>query len=135
MASTIQTDVPLVNVPFVDLRTGMVAETWFLFLIQLWRRTGGASGTIPESLTIQDVLALETVFSLGNLSQQLQSLALAVEQLQADRQQDAQSVAMSLERTQLSVQQDAQSVALAVEQVQTLRRQPDDLGEMVMGHG
>jgi hypothetical protein len=96
---TIQTDVPLVNVPFTDPKTGVVTETWFLFLIQLWRRTGGSGGVTPESLTIDDVLALETVFSLQNLAQSLQSLALEVQQLQA------------------------------------LRRQPDDLGEMVLANG
>lgn len=85
--STIQTDVPLVNVPFVDLKTGVVTETWFIFLIQLWRRTGGGSGTTPSSLTIEDVLALETVFSLQSIAQNLQSLALAVEQIQTQRAQ------------------------------------------------
>jgi hypothetical protein len=61
--STIQTDVPLVNVPFVDLKTGVVTETWFLFLIQLFRRSGGSSGIPPNSLTVADVLALEELFS------------------------------------------------------------------------
>lgn len=61
--TTIQTDVPLVNVPFVDPKTGAVTEAWFLFLIQLWRRTGGSSGTTPTSLTIADVLALEESFA------------------------------------------------------------------------
>jgi hypothetical protein len=61
--STIQTDVPLVNAPFVDPNTGQVTETWFLFLIQLWRRTGGSSGSTPETLTLDDVLALETVMA------------------------------------------------------------------------
>lgn len=63
MAATIQTDVPLVNAPFVDPATGCVTDTWFLFLIQLWRRTGGGGGTPPETLTIDDVLALEQVVS------------------------------------------------------------------------
>jgi hypothetical protein len=63
MATTIQTDVPLVNVPFTDPKTGNVTEAWFLFLIQLWRRTGGSSGTTPTSLTISDVLALEESFA------------------------------------------------------------------------
>jgi hypothetical protein len=61
--TTIQTDVPLVNVPFVDPKTGNVTEAWFLFLIQLWRRTGGSSGTTPTSLTVADVLGLEETFS------------------------------------------------------------------------
>lgn len=63
MATTIQTDVPLVNVPFVDPKTGAVTEAWFLFLIQLWRRTGGSGGTPPDSLTVGDVLALEETFA------------------------------------------------------------------------
>lgn len=63
MATTIQTDVPLVNAPLVDPETGRVTETWFLFLIQLWRRTGGGGGTPPETLTVADVLALEQVIS------------------------------------------------------------------------
>jgi hypothetical protein len=63
MATTIQTDVPLVNVPFVD-QQGNVTEAWFLFLIQLWRRTGGSGGTPPDSLTVADVLALEETFSV-----------------------------------------------------------------------
>jgi len=63
MASAIQTDVPLVNVPFVDPQTGNVTEAWFIFLIQLWRRTGGGGGAPPDTLTIADVLALEETFS------------------------------------------------------------------------
>jgi hypothetical protein len=61
--STTQTDVPLVNVPFVDKVTGNVTEAWFLFLIQLWRRTGGGSGISPTQLTVGDVLALEETFA------------------------------------------------------------------------
>ncbi|WP_433705798.1 hypothetical protein [Paraburkholderia sacchari] len=61
--ATIQTDVPLVNVPFVDPKTGNVTEAWFLFLIQLWRRTGGSGGSTPASLTIADVLSVEDTFA------------------------------------------------------------------------
>jgi hypothetical protein len=61
--STIQTDVPLVSAPFVDPKTGVVTETWFLFLIQLWRRTGGGGGTPPASITLDDVLSIETIFA------------------------------------------------------------------------
>lgn len=52
-----QANVPLINVPFVD-KNGNVTEAWFIFLIQLWRRTGG-NATAPSNLTIADVLALE----------------------------------------------------------------------------
>lgn len=62
MTTTIQTDVPLVNVPFVDPETGTVTEAWFIFLIQLWRRTGGTSGTTPGSITLDDVIGIEQTF-------------------------------------------------------------------------
>lgn len=58
--SNLQANVPLVNTRFVDEK-GNVTEAWFIFLIQLWRRTGGTNPT--TSLTIADVLALEETFS------------------------------------------------------------------------
>jgi hypothetical protein len=86
MASTIQTDVPLVNVPFVDPATGNVTEAWFLFLIQLWRRTGGGGGVPPDSLTIADVLALEETvspLSPANPTVEPNAMTLAVSSQQA----------------------------------------------------
>jgi hypothetical protein len=62
MTTTVQSDVPLVNVPFVDPKTGTVTEAWFLFLIQLWRRTGGANGEIPGAITLDDVFSVEQTF-------------------------------------------------------------------------
>lgn len=59
--SNLQANVPLVNTRFVD-EQGNVTEAWFLFLIQLWRRTGG-DAPAPANLTIADVLALEETFS------------------------------------------------------------------------
>lgn len=67
MTAAIQSDVPLVNVPFVDPESGRVSEPWFLFLIQLWRRTGGASGVPVGTLTVADVLALEETFALPTI--------------------------------------------------------------------
>lgn len=58
--SNLQTNIPLVNIPFVD-DTGRVAEPWFLFLVQLFRRTGGADPT--GELTLADVLSLEETFA------------------------------------------------------------------------
>lgn len=55
--TNLQANVPLINVPFVD-KNGNVTEAWFIFLIQLWRRTG-ANMPAPSNLTIADVLALE----------------------------------------------------------------------------
>jgi len=59
--SNLQADIPLVNVPFVDDK-GNVSEPWFIFLIQLWRRTGGSSPA-GNVLTIGDVLGLEQTFN------------------------------------------------------------------------
>lgn len=75
-ASTIQTDVPLVNVPFVNTQTGAVTEAWFIFLIQLWRRTGGSSGVPPDSLTIDDVLSVEQTVAQPSIDVLLQALAV-----------------------------------------------------------
>lgn len=55
--TNLQANVPLINVPFVD-KNGNVTEAWFIFLIQLWRRTG-ANMPASSNLTIADVLALE----------------------------------------------------------------------------
>jgi hypothetical protein len=60
--SNLQADIPLINEAFVDPQTGRITESWFIFLMQLWRRTGGAappSGT----LTLADVISLDQTFS------------------------------------------------------------------------
>lgn len=62
MSSNFKSDVPLANVPLVDPGTGLVSEAWFLFLIQLWRRTGG-SAPANGLFTVADVLALEETFA------------------------------------------------------------------------
>lgn len=64
MSTVIQTDVPLVSTPFVNPQTGAVTEAWFIFLIQLWRRTGGGGGVIPDQLTLDDVLSVEQTFGV-----------------------------------------------------------------------
>jgi hypothetical protein len=59
--SNLQADMPLVNVPFTGAN-GQIAEPWFIFLLQLWRRTGGA--TPPNgNLTVADVIGLDQTFS------------------------------------------------------------------------
>lgn len=60
--SNVQTNVPLVNVPFVNA-DGTVTESWFIFLVQLFRRTGGASGG-STGITLNDVLSLEETFGV-----------------------------------------------------------------------
>ena len=63
--ANLQSDVPLVNAPIADPKTGMVTEAWFLFLIQLWRRTGSGGGDTPSGITIDDVYAAEQTFGVG----------------------------------------------------------------------
>lgn len=81
--ANLQTDVPLANAPISDPKTGVITEAWLLFLIQLWRRTGGSGGDAPESITIDDVLALETVVPIVALSNQVSALAQEVDRLNA----------------------------------------------------
>lgn len=60
--ANLQTNVPLVNEAFVDPQTGRITEAWFIFLIQLWRRTGGTGGGGETSITLNDVFAIEETF-------------------------------------------------------------------------
>jgi hypothetical protein len=61
--SNLQTNVPLVNTKFVD-EAGNITEPWFLFLVQLFRRTGGTSGGGSGTLlTLADVISLDQTFS------------------------------------------------------------------------
>lgn len=55
--STLQTDVPLINVPLVN-PDGRLNQIWFQFFVQLWRRTGSGTGGDGQ-LTIADVLSYE----------------------------------------------------------------------------
>lgn len=41
--ANLQTDVPLINVPMTN-KDGRITEPWLLFLVQMWRRTGGSDG-------------------------------------------------------------------------------------------
>jgi len=59
--ANLQANVPLVSTPFVD-SNGNVTEAWFLFLIQLWRRTGGSGGD-TGSITLADVFSVEETFA------------------------------------------------------------------------
>lgn len=61
--ANLQANVPLIDVPPVDPKTGKWNEAWFLFLVQLFRRTGGTNGGDGQ-LTIEDVLGVEETFAL-----------------------------------------------------------------------
>lgn len=63
--ANLQSDVPLVNAPIADPKTGVITEAWLLFLIQLWRRTGGSGGDTPTSITLDDVLSVEQTFGIA----------------------------------------------------------------------
>ena len=62
--ANLQTNVPLVNEKFVD-SNGNITESWFIFLIQLWRRTGGTGGGGDTSITLNDVFAIEETFGFA----------------------------------------------------------------------
>lgn len=64
-SANLQTDVPLVNVPLVNA-DGTVTESWFIFLVQLFRRTGGTTGG-DGSITLADVLSLESTFAIPTI--------------------------------------------------------------------
>lgn len=60
--ANLATNVPLVTEKFVDPTTGNITEAWFIFLIQLWRRTGGGGGDTPTGITLDDVFSVEQTF-------------------------------------------------------------------------
>jgi hypothetical protein len=76
-------NIPLIDVAPIDPRTGKWTEAWFLFFIQLFRRTGGDSGGDGQ-LTIADVLGLEDFIPQMDLaSQETTRVADAIAQVRA----------------------------------------------------
>ena len=80
-------DVPLMNEPFVR-PDGRVSEAWFMFLIQLFRRTGGTSGTALDDLAT-DVATLAEDPTVAVLSQALANINVQVQTLPGDTGSDA----------------------------------------------
>lgn len=72
-------NIPLINVPFVT-PDGRVSEAWFMFLIQLFRRSGGTSGNALDDLATNvatladDPVTAVLSQALANLNLQLQTL-------------------------------------------------------------
>jgi hypothetical protein len=66
--ANLQTNVPLIDVPPIDLKTGKWNEAWFIFLVQLFRRTGGTGGGDGQ-LTLDDVFGVEETFALPQVEQ------------------------------------------------------------------
>lgn len=78
-ASSLNANIPPPNVPFID-GTGRVNPVWWMFLLQLFRRTGDQSGGDGQ-LTIGDVLSLETDIPLPvDISAQVAQLSTALGQ-------------------------------------------------------
>ncbi|HEF4757106.1 hypothetical protein KTF24_13835 [Burkholderia multivorans] len=66
--ANLQTNVPLIDVPPIDPKTGKWNEAWFIFLVQLFRRTGGTGGNDGQ-LTLDDVFSVEETFALPQTDQ------------------------------------------------------------------
>jgi hypothetical protein len=91
--SNYQTDVPLINVPLVR-PNGMISEAWFMFLIQLFRRTGGGTGGDGQ-LTIADVLSYDVTMAQPAVNGAVDTLGL--EAIQSAVAQSIGSDVMALE--------------------------------------
>lgn len=92
--SNFQTDVPLINVPFVR-PDGRVNEAWFMFLIQLFRRTGGASGdTSSVGLTFSDIYSDVTDADLDLVSALTSDALTEIQMLSGDANTQAISRAI-----------------------------------------
>jgi hypothetical protein len=76
MSLNLQTSVPLINIPLVDPTTGMINEAWFLFLIQLFQRSGGDAASIPSQITVAAVLSVEETFTSPVAPQNSEILSL-----------------------------------------------------------
>ncbi|WP_186099776.1 hypothetical protein [Burkholderia gladioli] len=78
-ASSLNANIPPPNVPFID-STGRVNPVWWMFLLQLFRRTGDQSGGDGQ-LTIGDILALETDIPMPiDISAQVAELSIGLQQ-------------------------------------------------------
>jgi len=101
--SNFQANVPLVNTKLVD-QSGNITEAWFIFLIQLWRRTGGSTPPPSTPITINDVLALEETFGITAPSSfDVKKLAMANEMTFAPPSLDIRKLAMANEMTLASI--------------------------------
>lgn len=81
-------NVPLINEPFVR-PDGRVSEAWFMFLIQLFRRTGGASGNALDDLAT-DIATIADDPAVAALSQALASINIQLQTLPVDASSTAQ---------------------------------------------
>lgn len=70
--SNLNSDIPIVNTPIVD-ENGMCSQSWFIFFLQLWRRTGGGTGTSNSTTTINNIFNADDVLPFATASDVLLS--------------------------------------------------------------
>jgi len=99
--SNYATNVPLINEPFIT-PDGRISQTWFMFLLQLFRRTGGTSGNALDDVAI-DVATMADDPAIGALFDALESTNVNIQTDMTDAPDKAkradlaaQSVALSL---------------------------------------
>jgi hypothetical protein len=59
MTDATNSNIPNPGVPFLD-KSGRISPVWWAFLLSMFQRTGG-TGVPPASISLDDVLSLETV--------------------------------------------------------------------------
>jgi hypothetical protein len=91
--SATNTNIPNPGVPFLD-KSGRISPVWWAFLLALFQRTGGGGDQPPSDITLDDVLALETIVPPFTPAD-AQSLLIAIEQLTA-------MVAAQMQRDQMT---------------------------------
>lgn len=78
--SSFNVNIPPPNAPFMD-DSGRVNQVWWMFLLQLFRRTGDESGGDGQ-LTIDDVLALEADIPVPiDIATEVARLGIALQQV------------------------------------------------------
>jgi hypothetical protein len=78
------------KVAISDPRTGLITREWYLFLLSMFERVGGSSGTSTTDLTLsqfEDAGIEETKAFLFRLADQTQSMPV-VELMQIDSQEN-----------------------------------------------
>ncbi|MEK6418426.1 MAG: hypothetical protein V4801_02400 [Burkholderia gladioli] len=78
--SSLNANIPPPNVPFID-GSGRVNQVWWMFLLQLFRRTGAELGGDGQ-LTVGDVLALEADIPVPvDIAAEVVRLGIALQQV------------------------------------------------------
>lgn len=121
--STLQTDVPLINVP-LSTADGRANPIWFQFFVQLWRRTGNGTGGDGQ-LTVADVLSYETTTAPTSSDGLRDTLGLEATLAQlASNQIDPTAVEMTMAPSS--------GASSLLELLQASPSIPDPLAEVVM---